>query len=138
MKQQKNKKVLVFGTFDGLHEGHLNFFRQAKEYGDYLIAVIARDENVKNLKGKLPKFSEKERLYQVQKCELVDETMLGDKMGYTVIEKINPDVVCIGYDQKYSPLALKMRLEKMHSNADVIVLKPYKPEQFHSSIINKQ
>ena len=44
------KKVMVFGTFDGLHEGHLDFFRQAREYGDYLIVAVARDVNVKKIK----------------------------------------------------------------------------------------
>ncbi|MBI2582387.1 adenylyltransferase/cytidyltransferase family protein, partial [Candidatus Woesearchaeota archaeon] len=30
------KKVMCFGTFDLLHLGHLNYFQQAKKYGDYL------------------------------------------------------------------------------------------------------
>ena len=33
-------KVMVFGTFDGVHPGHENFFEQAKQHGDYLIAVF--------------------------------------------------------------------------------------------------
>ena len=33
------KKVIVFGSFDYIHPGHLNFFEQAKSYGDYLIVV---------------------------------------------------------------------------------------------------
>ena len=41
------KRVLIFGTFDGIHEGHLNLFKQAKKYGDYLIVVVGRDENIK-------------------------------------------------------------------------------------------
>ena len=40
------KKVLVFGTFDGLHEGHKDFLRQAKQYGDHLTVVVGRDSTV--------------------------------------------------------------------------------------------
>ena len=47
------KKVIVFGTFDILHQGHLDFFRQAKQYGDYLIVAVAHDENVKKSRPKI-------------------------------------------------------------------------------------
>ena len=43
-----NKKVICFGTFDILHLGHVNFFKQAKSLGDELVVVIARDVNVKS------------------------------------------------------------------------------------------
>lgn len=41
------KKVLIFGSFDSLHKGHLNLFKQARKHGDKLIAVVARDETIK-------------------------------------------------------------------------------------------
>ena len=37
---------MVFGTFDILHPGHLDFFKQAREYGDEVVCVIARNINV--------------------------------------------------------------------------------------------
>jgi cytidyltransferase-like protein len=45
--------VMVFGTFDFLHKGHLNFFKQARSLAKnpYLIASVARDYNVKRIKG---------------------------------------------------------------------------------------
>ena len=52
-------KVMVFGTFDGLHPGHLSYFKQARKYGDYLIAIVALDENVLQFKGHRPKFFQK-------------------------------------------------------------------------------
>src|SRR3989344_8830228 len=96
-------KVLVFGTFDGLHEGHKDLFHQAKEFGDYLIVVVARDSTVKKNKNKTPKFSEGERLKMVQELEIVNEVKLGSeghdpsKDRYAIIEIIRPDVVCLGY-----------------------------------------
>jgi len=46
------KKVMCFGAFDGLHPGHLDFFRQAKRYGDFLIVSVGSfSTNIKSLTG---------------------------------------------------------------------------------------
>ena len=58
-------KVMVFGTFDGLHEGHKNFFKQARKYGDYLLVVVGRDKNVEKMKGHLPQRNENERMKEI-------------------------------------------------------------------------
>lgn len=70
---------MVFGTFDGLHPGHYNFFKQAKKYGDYLIVVVARNIVIKKIKKHFPNKNEEERLTEVQKYKLVDKTLLGYK-----------------------------------------------------------
>ena len=59
---------MVFGTFDGLHKGHISFFKQAKNLikNSFLIVSIARDKNVIKIKGKEPKLSENERLILVK------------------------------------------------------------------------
>lgn len=131
-------KVLVFGTFDGLHEGHKKFFRQAKQYGDYFIVVVGRDSTVKKIKSKLPKFNEQERLGAVQGSGLVDGAQLGNEGNnpYKIIEEIKPDIICLGYDQVYFTDKLKTKLKEMGLKAEVKRLKPYKPEKFHSSFLN--
>ena len=58
MKQkigENMEKIMVFGTFDGVHKGHINFFKQARvlSKNPYLIVSIARDKNVKKIKGKI-------------------------------------------------------------------------------------
>lgn len=132
-------KVLVFGTFDGIHEGHLNFFRQAREYGDYLVAAVARDKNVKKIKGRLPDRNENERLADLKKCPLIDEARLGyEDDPYKIIKEVKPDVICLGYDQKSFNVNLEGKLKDLGLNAEIHTLKPYKPEQFKSSIINKK
>lgn len=94
------KKVMVFGAFDGLHPGHLDFFRQAKKYGDYLMVSVARDSNVLKIKGKLPLFGEEERLELVSNLKIVDKAILGTAHDFFVHIKVEkPDVVCLGYDQ---------------------------------------
>lgn len=137
------KKVLVFGTFDGLHEGHLDLFKQAREFGDYLIAVVGRDSTVLKVKKRPPKYNENERLEEVQNCSLVDEAMLGEENhdpynnSYNIIKEINPNIVCLGYDQANFLEKLEKELKEMNLKAQIKVLKPHKPEIYKSSIINK-
>jgi glycerol-3-phosphate cytidylyltransferase len=38
------KRVITYGTYDLLHEGHINLLRRAKEMGDFLIVALSTDE----------------------------------------------------------------------------------------------
>lgn len=130
------KKVLVFGTFDGLHPGHLNFFEQAKKRGDYLIVVVARDATVEKVKNHKPVFSEKERLKMVEGCELVDEARLGyGEDPYEVVREIKPDVICLGYDQESFTKDLPKEIKKSGLKTKIFRMKPYHPEKYHSTIL---
>lgn len=130
------KKVLVFGTFDILHPGHLNFLKQAKEYGDYLVVVVGRDETVKKVKDRYPRHSEKERLQNIKKVNLVNEAKLGYLDDpYKIIRKFKPDVICLGYDQTFFVKDLKKKLKEFDMNTKVVRLKPYQPERYKSSLL---
>jgi cytidyltransferase-like protein len=129
------RKTMVFGTFDIFHPGHKNFLKQAKSRGDYLIAVIARDKTVLKVKGAWPKNDENARLSAVQKSGLADEAILGN-LGdkYKVIKNKKPDVICLGYDQKFFIGGLKEKLKEFDlENTAVIRMKPYRPEIHKSS-----
>jgi len=128
------KKVLIFGTFDILHPGHLNLFKQAKRFGDHLTVIVARDKTIKKVKGRLPRIREKERLKHVKDSSAVDKAMLGNQGNkYNIIKKISPDVICLGYDQTSFTDDLKQRLEKMKIKAKIVRLKPYKEHRYKSS-----
>ncbi|MCX6707322.1 MAG: adenylyltransferase/cytidyltransferase family protein, partial [Candidatus Woesearchaeota archaeon] len=74
-KPAKPKTVLVFGTFDILHPGHLNFFDQARKAGgegSKLVVVVARDFNSKKAKGIFPLNNERARLDAVKKSNSAD------------------------------------------------------------------
>jgi FAD synthetase len=132
------KKILVFGTFDGLHEGHKDFFRQAKEFGDYLMVVVGRDSTVLSVKKKLPRQNESDRLDAVQKGANVDYARLGNEgiSKYEVIKELQPDIICLGYDQIYFTEKLTDWIKEQGLKIEIKRLQAYKPEYFKSSIIN--
>lgn len=135
-KQESEKKVMVFGTFDVFHAGHEAFLRQAKKFGDYLIVVVARDNTVKKVKGNYPKNKEKERLNNVKKCSFVDKAVLGQEDDkYKVIRKLRPDIIALGYDQFVFTYKLNKMIIDESMNTKIIRLKPYKPEIYKSTII---
>lgn len=133
------KKVMVFGTFDGLHEGHFYLFREAKKHGDYLTVIIARDETVEKVKGRLPQKPEKQRLKEVSEVSQVDKAVLGDLDDkYKVIKKFKPDIIVLGYDQFVFTYKIPKILIDLNLNTQIIRLESFKPEIFKSSIIKSK
>jgi FAD synthetase len=124
------RTAMVFGTFDGLHPGHIDFFKQARQHGDRIVAVVALDETVKKVKQKSPRQSEQERLTAVQQSGYVDEARLGySDDRYRVIREVAPDVICLGYDQVH----FVNELPNVFPNIDIVTLKPFHPEIYKSS-----
>ena len=128
---------MVFGTFDMVHEGHVDFFRQARALATnpYLIVSVARHAAVVRIKGGQPRRSEKERCALLKRNTLVDEVVLGQEDGY--IEHIlaaRPDVIALGYDQSGEYVD---RLERDLTNAGlstkVVRLKAFAPEKYKTS-----
>ena len=46
------RKVMVFGTFDIIHKGHINMLIQAKKLGDFLVVVLACDKTIEAVKNR--------------------------------------------------------------------------------------
>jgi cytidyltransferase-like protein len=72
------QKVMVFGVFDGLHDGHREFLRHARGHGDYLIAVVTPDHIVHELKGRVPDEHEGDRIEKLWLEGLADRVVVGD------------------------------------------------------------
>ncbi|MBI5621970.1 FAD synthase [Candidatus Falkowbacteria bacterium] len=130
------KKVMVAGTFDLLHPGHVHFFKQAKKYGDWLVVVVARDRNVKKIKGHLPKHKERVRLQHVAAVATVNQVLLGGQGSiFAIIKKVRPQVICLGYDQRITVSQLQQELKRLAMKVKVVRLRPYKAKQYKSSLM---
>ena len=123
-------KILVFGTFDHLHPGHLSLLGQGAARGE-LHVVIARDAHVEEIKGRRPDESEQQRLENVQKAVPDAFVILGDADDYLVpVREIQPDLILLGYDQKLPPEVQMDDLPCPVERADA-----FEPEIYKSSLM---
>ena len=108
------KKILVAGTFDILHPGHIYLINEAAKMGDVYV-IVATDENRKKYSGEAPIVPELQRLEVIKNLKNVKDAKLGrhDNDTLKTVEDINPDVILLGPDQKFSveklSNALKMK-----------------------------
>lgn len=94
------KKVITYGTYDLLHEGHINLLRRAKALGDYLIVGVTND-SFDQERGKLNvRNNVLERVEAVKATGLVDEVILENYVGQKIddILKYDIDIFAIGSD----------------------------------------
>lgn len=94
------KKVITYGTYDLLHQGHLNLLRRAKELGDHLIVGVTSD-NFDRERGKLNvRNNVLERVEAVRATGYADEIIIEDYVGQKIddIQKYGVDVFAIGSD----------------------------------------
>ena len=94
------KKVITYGTYDLLHQGHINLLRRAKELGDYLIVGVTND-NFDRERGKLNvRNNVLERIEAVKATGLADEIIIEDYVGQKIddIQKYEVDIFAIGSD----------------------------------------
>jgi len=128
-------KIMTFGTFDIFHLGHKSFLKQAKEFGNYLIVVVARDKTVKNIKKRLPQNNECDRSQVIMKSNLADKIVLGSLTDkYVVINKYQPKIICLGYDQKVNLKELKEKLIEFDlCGTKLVRLDSFHPEKYKSS-----
>jgi glycerol-3-phosphate cytidylyltransferase len=93
-------KVITYGTYDLLHQGHINLLKKAKELGDYLIVGVTSDSFDKG-RGKLNvRNNVLERVEAVKRIRYVDEIIIEDYLGQKIddIQKYEVDIFAIGSD----------------------------------------
>lgn len=140
LEKEKQTKIMVFGTFDGLHKGHLDFFKQARKLAKnpFLIVSIARDKNVKIIKKNFSFLNEQKRMILIKKCNLVDKVVLSGINKYILhIIKEKPDIIALGYDQNFYVENLKKDLQNKGIFPKIIRLKAYKEKVFKNYLLKK-
>lgn len=134
----QNKSVLVFGTFDKLHEGHRSFLSQAKNLGSHLTVCLAQDSIVEALKQKKPSESLLERQTALESVDHVDQIIAGDtELGtYRCITKSAPDIIALGYDQEALKQDLQKWLKTQNLEIELVSLNSFKPETYKTSLLH--
>ena len=96
-----NKKVFVSGCYDLLHSGHVEFFRQAAEYGDLYVG-IGSDKTIEGYKHHKTIYSEQERLFMVKSIRYVKDAFINAGNGIMdfvpTVEALKPDILVVNSD----------------------------------------
>ena len=96
------KKVITYGTYDLLHEGHIRLLKRAKQLGDYLIVGVTADDFDKT-RGKINvQQSLMERVENVRATGLADEIIIEEYEGQKIddIRRYDADIFTVGSDWK--------------------------------------
>ena len=95
------KKVFVSGCYDLLHSGHVEFFRQASQFGDLYVG-IGSDETVLHYKGHRTLCNERERLFMVKAVRYVKDAFINSGDGVMdfvpTVEALRPDIFVVNED----------------------------------------
>jgi FAD synthetase len=110
--------VVAQGTFDLLHPGHVHYLRDAAEMGEELHVIIARSTNVTHKEP--PVIPDEQRREMVAALKPVDAAHLGHPEDIFVpIERIDPDIIALGYDQHHDEEKLARALSERGIDCDI-------------------
>lgn len=94
-------KVFVSGCYDLLHSGHVEFFRQAAQYGDLYVG-IGSDATILHYKGHRTMFDERERLFMVKSIRYVKDAYINAGSGIMdfvpTVDSLQPDILVVNED----------------------------------------
>lgn len=95
------KKVFVSGCYDLLHSGHVEFFRQASQYGDLYVG-IGSDKTILHYKNHKTVYSEQERLFMVKSIRYVKDAYINEGSGILdfvpTLDIVKPDILVVNSD----------------------------------------
>lgn len=95
------KKVFVSGCYDLLHSGHVEFFRQASQYGDLYVG-IGSDKTILHYKNHKTVYSEQERLFMVKSIRYVKDAYINAGSGILdfvpTLDIVKPDILVVNSD----------------------------------------
>ena len=93
------KRVITYGTYDLLHQGHINLLRRAKELGDYLIVAAQDSDFILKYKPTAKVLnSTEDRKYMIKSIRYVDEVITYTDVD-KIVQEVEFDVFVTGPDQ---------------------------------------
>jgi cytidyltransferase-like protein len=124
-------KVFVSGCYDILHAGHVQFFREARALGDFLIVSFASSEVLWHHKRRRSSLPDEHKHALISALDMVDDVVIGCGLDpgidfYDHFRRLRPDILAVTEDDKYTPLKQALCAEV---GAKYVVL-PKTPPQF--------
>lgn len=133
-------RIMIFGTFDRVHPGHVFLFKQALKVAKnpYLIVSIARDKNVFSIKHRFPDLTELERKAAVEATGLPHKVVLGGVRNHIPhIIREHPSIIALGYDQVAYTKGLRRALSDHGLRVRVVRIPSFRPDKYKSSKLRK-
>ena len=133
------KKVFVSGCYDLLHSGHVEFFRQAAQFGDLYVG-IGSDKTILHYKGHHTLWNEQDRLFMVKSIRYVKDAFINAGSGIMdfvpTVDMLKPDMLVVNEDGASE----EKRLFCKERGIGYVVLKryPHKGLEAHSSTAIKE
>ena len=135
-------KIFVSGTYDILHAGHIQFFKESKSLGDYLVVSFCSTKNLELYKGRKSSIPDDNKKILLESIRYIDKVVIGNDDGGVwdfvpafILEK--PDILVVTDDDKYADEKRKFCEE--HKTKFIILPKtpPMATPVSTSSILNK-
>ena len=119
--------VFIGGGFELIHYGHVYTISKAKGLGDVLVVSVARDSTIRKRKKREPLINEEDRVRLLSSLRDVDAAILGVEGDiYVTLQRVNPDIVALGYDQYHMEEEVKKEGVKRRMKLEVVRLdSPY-------------
>lgn len=128
--------AILFGTFDGIHNGHRFLLRQALDFAEKVTVILAKDSVVYRLKGHQTEmsFSERENVLYKEFPGVIVRGGDEEEESWNSVRETNPDVLVTGYDQT----ELRIALQKSFPHIPLITVGDHKGTELHSSLLRKK
>lgn len=141
MDKQTIRKVYTGGTFDLFHNGHVNFLKQCKEIGNYLVVSLNTDDFIHRYKGSEPIMDYESRKEILLSCKYVDEVIPntdGEDSKPTILS-VKPKFIIIGSDWAKKDYYEQMNFTQkwLDDNKIILVYVPY-TEKISTTIIKEK
>jgi cytidyltransferase-like protein len=125
------RHIFVSGCYDIIHAGHVQFFREAKELGDFLTVSFASSEVLWEHKQRRSSLPDEHKKGILEALSMVDQVIIGKGMdhGLDFVEdfrRLRPDVLAVTEDDQYGDLKRALCAEV---GAEYLVL-PKTPPQY--------